>query len=55
MRMPVMLVVGDREAEQQTVSVRRHGKVDLGSQPLAELLGTLADEASSKRAPVSSA
>ena len=33
----VMLVVGDREAEQQTVSVRRHGKVDLGSQPLAEL------------------
>ena len=51
-RVPVMLVVGDREAEQQTVSVRRHGKVDLGSQPLAELTGALVDEARSKRAPI---
>jgi threonyl-tRNA synthetase len=51
-RVPVMLVVGDREAEQQTVSVRRHGKIDLGSQPLAELTGALVDEARSKRAPI---
>ena len=50
--MPVMLVVGDREAEQQTVSVRRHGKVDLGSQPLAELTGALVEEARSKRASI---
>ena len=51
-RVPVMLVVGDREAEQQTVSVRRHGKVDLGSQPLAELTGALVEEARSKRASI---
>ena len=39
-----MLVVGDREAEQQTVSVRRHGRRDLGSQPLAERDRRLRDE-----------
>ncbi len=50
-KIPAMLVVGDREAEQQTVSVRRHGGRDLGSQPLAELTGALLDEARSKRRP----
>ena len=50
-KVPVMLVVGDREAEQQTVSVRRHGKRDLGSQPVAELTGALLDETRSKRRP----
>ena len=34
------------------MAVRRHGKVDLGSQPLAELTGALVDEARSKRAPI---
>ncbi len=50
-KIPAMLVVGDREAEQQTVSVRRHGRRDLGSQPLAELTGALLEEARSKRRP----
>ena len=50
-KIPAMLVVGDREAERQTVSVRRHGRRDLGSQPLAELTGALLEEARSKRRP----
>ena len=29
-----MLVVGDREAEEGTVAVRRHGEGDLGTLPL---------------------
>ena len=36
-RMPCILVVGDREAEAETVSVRRRGKGDLGARPLGEL------------------
>ena len=49
-KIPAMLVVGDREAEQGTVSVRRHGRRDLGSQPLAELTGALLEEARSRSA-----
>jgi len=50
-QVPVMLVVGDREAEQGTVSVRRHGRRDLGSQPLAEVLGWMREEVDAKRTP----
>ena len=46
-----MLVVGDREVEQGAVSVRRHGRRDLGSQPLAEVIGWMRDEVAAKRAP----
>src|SRR5215510_12079432 len=35
-KIPYMLVVGDREAEQQTVSLRRHREGDLGSVSLDE-------------------
>jgi len=50
-QVPVMLVVGDREAEQGTVSVRRHGRRDLGSQPLAEVVGWMREEVAAKRTP----
>jgi len=48
---PVMLVVGDREAEQGAVSVRRHGRRDLGSQPLAEVIGWMSAEVAAKTPP----
>ena len=35
-KIPYMLVVGDREAEEGTVAVRRHGAGDEGSVPVAE-------------------
>jgi threonyl-tRNA synthetase len=47
-RMPCILVVGDREAEAETVSVRRRGKGDLGAQPLAELRDALLAEAAAR-------
>ena len=36
-RIPCILVVGDREVEAETVSVRRRGEGDLGAMPLADL------------------
>jgi threonyl-tRNA synthetase len=47
-RLPCILVVGDREAEAGTVSVRRRGQGDLGPRPLAELRDELAAEAASR-------
>jgi threonyl-tRNA synthetase len=38
-RVPYFLVVGDRELENQTVSVRTHGGKDLGDMPLTALSG----------------
>ena len=35
-KIPFMLIVGEREAEEGTVSVRRHGGEDLGSMSLEE-------------------
>jgi threonyl-tRNA synthetase len=40
-----MLVVGDREAEEGTVAVRKHGEGDEGSVPIADFVARLADEA----------
>jgi threonyl-tRNA synthetase len=44
-KIPYMLVVGDREAEQGTVAVRRHREGDEGSVALDELVERLRDEA----------
>ena len=41
---PYMAVVGGKEAEARTVSVRHHGKGDLGPQPLAAFLAALRTE-----------
>lgn len=36
MKVPIMLIVGAKEAEAQTVSLRRHGKGNIGTIPLEE-------------------
>jgi threonyl-tRNA synthetase len=43
-KIPYMLVVGDREAEEGTVAVRRHGEGDEGSVPIADFVARLAGE-----------
>jgi threonyl-tRNA synthetase len=35
-KVPYMLIVGEKEAAEQTVSVRKHGQGDLGSMSIAE-------------------
>jgi threonyl-tRNA synthetase len=47
-KIPYMLVVGDREAENGAVSVRRHGQGDEGSIALDELIGRLRDEVAAR-------
>src|ERR687894_338549 len=43
-KVPYMLVVGDREAEQRAVALRRHKEGDLGTLGLDEAVGRLAAE-----------
>jgi len=43
-KVPFMLVVGDRDAANGTVSVRRHGGTDLGAIPFADFLALLQGE-----------
>jgi threonyl-tRNA synthetase len=47
-KIPYMLVVGAKEAEAGSVSVRHRSKGDLGPQPLAEFLATLQQEIESR-------
>jgi threonyl-tRNA synthetase len=44
-KVPVMLVVGKREAEEGKVSMRRMGSQDQTVMPLAEAVAALKDEA----------
>lgn len=44
-KVPFMLVVGDREVNSQTVSLRKRGAGDLGSKPFAEVLEQIKGEA----------
>lgn len=41
MKTPYMLIVGEKEAADNTVAVRRHGEGDLGSQPLDEFISAV--------------
>ncbi len=43
-KVPYMLVIGDREAEEGTVAVRRHREGDEGAMPVADLEQRLVDE-----------
>ena len=43
-KMPYMLIVGDKEMESGTVSVRKHGSVDLGSMTADEFRDLLIKE-----------
>jgi threonyl-tRNA synthetase len=47
-KVPYMLVVGDREAEQRAVALRRHREGDLGTMPLDEAVAQLAAEAAER-------
>jgi threonyl-tRNA synthetase len=47
-KIPYMLVLGPREAEAGTVSVRHRSKGDLGARPIADLIATLKQEAESR-------
>jgi threonyl-tRNA synthetase len=47
-KIPYMLVVGPKEAEAGTVSVRHRSKGDLGPKPLAEAVSALRQEADSR-------
>jgi threonyl-tRNA synthetase len=44
MKIPFMLVVGEREENEGTVSVRRHGKGDLGPQKIEEFIRLVQEE-----------
>ena len=43
-KVPIMLIVGEKEAEQGTVSVRKHGGEDLGSMKVEEFMAYFSDE-----------
>ena len=43
-KLPYMLVVGDKEAESGTVSVRTRGGVDLGAMPVDEFIAKIKEE-----------
>jgi threonyl-tRNA synthetase len=47
-KVPYMLVVGDREAEERAVSVRRHREGDKGSSALSEIVEKLSREVASR-------
>jgi threonyl-tRNA synthetase len=47
-KIPYMLVVGPKEAEAGTVSVRHRSKGDLGPRPLADFVTALKEENSSR-------
>ena len=48
-KIPYMLVVGDKEVSASSVAVRHRTEGDLGTMPLADLLGKLAEEISTRR------
>ena len=47
-KVPYMLIVGEKEAESGTVSVRSRSKGDLGAMPLEQFLGTALTEIATK-------
>lgn len=47
-RVPYMLVIGQREAEEGTVAVRHRDKDDLGAKPLADFIAEITAEIASR-------
>jgi len=47
-RVPYMIVLGSREVEQNTVSVRHRDRDDLGAMPLDDFVGTICEEISNR-------
>jgi threonyl-tRNA synthetase len=52
-KIPYMLVVGTKEAEAGTVSVRRHGQGDLGARELDQFIADLREEVDGRKFPSS--
>jgi threonyl-tRNA synthetase len=50
-KLPLMLVVGDREAEQGTASVRSHERGDLGAIPIGQLANPFSDAGEPQSSP----
>ncbi len=50
-KIPVMLIIGEKEMEGNTVSVRRRFQGDIGVMPLEELAANLIDEINTRRLP----
>ncbi len=48
-KIPYMLVVGDKEAEEESVAVRRHGEGDIGSFPIEAFADHLVSETETRR------
>ena len=48
MKVPYMFIIGGKEAENKTVSVRKHGKGDLGAQPIDKVIESLKAEVETK-------
>ncbi|MDD5072275.1 MAG: threonine--tRNA ligase [Candidatus Omnitrophica bacterium] len=48
-KVPYMLIVGGKEAQTESVSVRERGKGDLGPMKLSEFIGKIADEINGKK------
>jgi threonyl-tRNA synthetase len=50
-KIPYMLIVGEKEQQDQTVSVRRHTKGDLGTFEFSDFINRIVEEISNKRLP----
>ncbi len=48
-KVPLMLVIGEKEMHEGQVAVRRQGKGDLGTQPVAAFISMVEEEVKSKR------
>jgi threonyl-tRNA synthetase len=49
-KVPYMLVIGDREAEDGSVAVREHGRGDAGSMPVADFVTRLGEQTAARSA-----
>ena len=52
-KIPYMLIVGEKEVDDQSVSVRRHKKGDIGTFSFTKFLDTLVDEVKQRKLPTS--
>ncbi|MEO6329622.1 MAG: threonine--tRNA ligase [Ginsengibacter sp.] len=48
-KVPLMLVIGEKEVNEEKVSVRRQGKGDLGTKSMEEFIGIVKEEVENKR------
>ncbi|MBN1903128.1 threonine--tRNA ligase [Candidatus Sumerlaeota bacterium] len=49
MKIPYMLIIGDREVETRTASIRRHGSGDMGNKSIPEIISFMKKEIEEKK------